>query len=308
MECRVANCPGQDVALLNQIFLNKHDHAMLGGESGELYVEVKGLVYTAKAHDKIDPGGAGMNSIQRRNAAVSLGDPLTISVFAGAGLADVLSTAAIEADFVVKKAARGTETMDGAALVQGILARYSQQYFSTGQCFVVEFQGQNLLLKVGPLEAMAVDKGSGQAGDGGTVGRGMLTSQTQVQLSKAQGSPIVFTGLEDQSRKTIFKQDFSFAEMGIGGLDKEFSDIFRRAFASRIFPASVVKKLGVNHVKGMLLFGPPGTGKTLIARQIGKMLNGATPRPEAEPSPQPSPHPQPATPALAPAQAPSPNP
>ena len=53
-------------------------------------------------------------------------------------------------------------------------------------------------------------------------------------------------------------QDFSFAEMGIGGLDKEFSDIFRRAFASRIFPASVVKNLGVNHVKGMLLYGPPG--------------------------------------------------
>ena len=148
-----------------------------------------------------------MNSIQRRNAAVSLGDPLTISVFAGAGSADLLSTAAIEADFVVKKAARGTETMDGAALVQGILARYSQQYFGTGQCFVVEFQGQNLLLKVGPLEAMAVDKGSGgQAADGGTVARGMLCSQTQVLLSKAQGSPIVFTGLESQSRKTIFKQ------------------------------------------------------------------------------------------------------
>ena len=58
--------------------------------------------------------------------------------------------------------------------------------------------------------------------------------------------------------------------MGIGGLDKEFSDIFRRAFASRIFPASVIKKLGVKHVKGMLLYGPPGTGKTLIARQVGQ--------------------------------------
>ena len=40
----------------------------------------------------------------------------------------------------------------------------------------------------------------------------------------------------------------------------------------------MVKKLGVNHVKGMLLFGPPGTGKTLIARQIGKMLNGKEPK------------------------------
>jgi vesicle-fusing ATPase len=38
--------------------------------------------------------------------------------------------------------------------------------------------------------------------------------------------------------------------MGIGGLDKEFSDIFRRAFASRVFPPSVVEKLGIKHVKG----------------------------------------------------------
>ena len=39
-----------------------------------------------------------------------------------------------------------------------------------------------------------------------------------------------------------------------------------------------MKKLGVKHVKGMLLYGPPGTGKTLIARQIGKMLNGNEPK------------------------------
>ena len=37
-------------------------------------------------------------------------------------------------------------------------------------------------------------------------------------------------------------------------------------------------RLGISHVKGMLLFGPPGTGKTLIARQIGKMLNGKEPK------------------------------
>ena len=40
---------------------------------------------------------------------------------------------------------------------------------------------------------------------------------------------------------------------GIGGLDKEFSDIFRRAFASRVVPASIIAKLGTPHVKGMLL-------------------------------------------------------
>lgn len=41
---------------------------------------------------------------------------------------------------------------------------------------------------------------------------------------------------------------------------------------------SVCIRLGIKHVKGMLLFGPPGTGKTLMARQIGKMLNGKDPK------------------------------
>lgn len=32
--------------------------------------------------------------------------------------------------------------------------------------------------------------------------------------------------------------------MGIGGLDNEFNAIFRRAFASRVFPPEVVEQLG----------------------------------------------------------------
>lgn len=32
--------------------------------------------------------------------------------------------------------------------------------------------------------------------------------------------------------------------MGIGGLDAEFNAIFRRAFASRVFPPEVVYQLG----------------------------------------------------------------
>jgi len=47
--------------------------------------------------------------------------------------------------------------------------------------------------------------------------------------------------------------------MGIGGLDKEFSDIFRRAFASRVFPPDIVEQMGersdtrppANHVAGI---------------------------------------------------------
>ncbi|CAD6567725.1 MAG: transport between ER and Golgi ATPase protein [Tremellales sp. Tagirdzhanova-0007] len=76
----------------------------------------------------------------------------------------------------------------------------------------------------------------------------------------------------------ILAPNFKFEDMGIGGLDTEFAAIFRRAFASRIFPPGLVEKLGIQHVKGILLFGPPGTGKTLMARQIGKMLNAREPK------------------------------
>jgi len=36
--------------------------------------------------------------------------------------------------------------------------------------------------------------------------------------------------------------------------------------------------MGINHVRGMLLYGAPGCGKTLIARQIGKALNAREPK------------------------------
>jgi Cdc6-like AAA superfamily ATPase len=81
---------------------------------------------------------------------------------------------------------------------------------------------------------------------------------------------------------SIINPDFDFNSMGIGGLDAEFNAIFRRAFASRVFPPEVVYQLGkmlyfiskkrvfvclgMKHCRGILLYGPPGTGKTLMAR------------------------------------------
>lgn len=66
--------------------------------------------------------------------------------------------------------------------------------------------------------------------------------------------------------------------MGVGGLNKELENIFRRAFASRRFPPFILKKYGISHIKGILLYGPPGTGKTLIARKLAKSLNSREPK------------------------------
>lgn len=109
--------------------------------------------------------------------------------------------------------------------------------------------------------------------------RGILTRQTFMNFFKDSKSGInLKVSSHRPAANAIFQPDFKFEDMGIGGLDKEFSAIFRRAFASRIFPPGVIEKLGIQHVKGILLFGPPGTGKTLIARRIGKMLKAREPK------------------------------
>jgi vesicle-fusing ATPase len=79
-------------------------------------------------------------------------------------------------------------------------------------------------------------------------------------------------------KKQLFKSDFNFQSLGIGGLDKEFAEIFRRAFNTRRYPQSVIEKYGMKHCKGMILYGPPGTGKTLIARKIAEVLNCKEPK------------------------------
>jgi vesicle-fusing ATPase len=122
-----------------------------------------------------------------------------------------------------------------------------------------------------------------QQGDAPTLtdsnSRGILTRQTVMNFYKDARTGInLKASLNRPATNAILQPNFKFEDMGIGGLDAEFSTIFRRAFASRLFPPGLVERMGILHVRGILLHGPPGTGKTLIARQIGKMLNSREPK------------------------------
>ena len=77
-------------------------------------------------------------------------------------------------------------------------------------------------------------------------------ANTSVIFEKAEGSSIQLSGKSKGKvvRQSIINPDWDFSKMGIGGLDQEFNAIFRRAFASRVFPPEVMEQLGCKHVKG----------------------------------------------------------
>lgn len=149
--------------------------------------------------------------------------------------------------------------------------------FSVGMPMAFEFNQTVLTATVKEIKVFDLSKNI----DGGASSRigliGLLIGNSNIKFQASENSSIMLVG-RNKGYQSVISPDWDFTKMGIGGLDKEFSTIFRRAFASRVFPPDIVERLGVRHVKGILLYGPPGTGKTLIARKIGKMLNATEPK------------------------------
>jgi len=88
-------------------------------------------------------------------------------------------------------------------------------------------------------------------------------------------SSLQSSGKSDASNALNKKLGMDFEN--VGGLDAQLDDIARRVLASRANPAAA-KRLGVSHVRGILLSGPPGCGKTLLARELSRLLGAREPQ------------------------------
>ncbi|KAI9797716.1 MAG: hypothetical protein M1825_005708 [Sarcosagium campestre] len=256
-------------------------------DGSDLYLLINGnFVFTARPFDGFPPGLISLSDPQRTWASVSLTDTVEAQVYDPflQGGQSFLGGMDVEVGFAGRKT---TETpYDQDELTKTFVRTtqtYQNQIFAPGQRVLMDYKSIPLLLVVRAVQL--IDLNSEKPGSSSAptqsdpFARGILTQHTPMTFFKDSKSPIKLKASSKRpAANSIIQPNFKFEDMGIGGLDTEFSAIFRRAFASRIFPPGLVEKLGIQHVKGILLFGPPGTGKTLIARQIGKMLNAREPK------------------------------
>jgi len=280
---KVAKCPSDTLSMTNRVVVNTIEfdpkqtpHLEIFTQPGVSYI----MSTVADNSGSISSGSLGFGLTLRKWAILSLNQEIQVKPYHFDLEKNCISTLTVEVDFFNKKNT-STEDYNSDLMLADFTSQFCNIALTEGQLLVFSF-GDKKLLAVTIKDIEASDLRKIQAGKESKykVRTGVLLANSSVIFNKAEGSTIKLTGKSKGKleRQSIINPDWDFSKMGIGGLDEEFNSIFRRAFASRVFPPEIMEQLGCSHVKGILLHGPPGTGKTLMARQIGKMLNAKEPK------------------------------
>ncbi|GFZ44719.1 Vesicular-fusion protein SEC18 [Saitozyma sp. JCM 24511] len=262
----IAPCPSDPLALTNRLVVS----------GGDFPPEVEFVIIRNRFILSIirDPTGTlppkhlGPSKIIRQWIGLSaVGETVECEPYAP-GNGEWASSVELEVSFRLKRK-ETSDLFDCEDMAAAFIAAFPSLPVTPLQPLVFDYRGHELKATVRTVSTL----------DGAEGQTGVIMEGTEVLWVKDPTSGMKLKNTsKNRPTNAILAPNFKFEDMGIGGLDTEFAAIFRRAFASRIFPPGLVDKLGIQHVKGILLFGPPGTGKTLMARQIGKMLNAREPK------------------------------
>ena len=268
--------PSDELTTRNALFTNFKDLTMIKEKTGsknKLYVKVKGKILELQGADGINDNCIAMGLLFRKMLGVgsTISDEVNFEYMYDRQPPKSNLT---HVKFRVTLRDRREETLklEDTVIIDMIKKKYAGTPINAGHVLFLILGDGRFSIEASELEIDPL--GPLNENDGGkkyAVNFGFLAEDTNIDL--ASDSSNLKISSKVMKAKALTKFGFNFNEMGVGGLDTEISNIFRRAFTTRLYPAAYLEKYGIHHVKGILLYGPPGTGKTLIARTLANALN-----------------------------------
>ena len=270
--CRL---PSDDLASKNAIFVNFGQLSELKLKTGakdKLYVKTKGKILEILAASNIEKDSIAMNKLTRKLLQIGEDDSINFEYMYDK---QPNKSNLTHIKFKVNPKTRLDEQIkvEDTELLEIIKNSYVGTPINEGTYLYFVHNGIGLTFEACELEIDPLGPMNEERSSKNKVNFGFLAMDTNIEL--ASENPKYKINSKQMKAKRLTKFGFNFNEMGVGGLDTEISNIFRRAFTTRLYPTAYLEKYGIHHVKGILLYGPPGTGKTLIARTLANALNVA---------------------------------
>lgn len=241
-------------AFENTLIHNKNDFK---GQSN-IYIKLNDFVIYPSIAGDIESGAICIGVIVRNKLNLSLTDTIAVTELSPCKY-KILNDITIKVSIYTKnKLQKNIISIHEDEIKEKILITFKNYYFSINQTLLLNLNDINFVLHI-------------MTNNDGFITKDVIMNiySDDVTLNLV-GSKLL--------KRDLFRDDYNFEELGIGGLNKELIGVFRRALSTRAFKPTIAEKLGIKHVKGILLYGPPGTGKTLIARKIGSMITDNEPK------------------------------
>ena len=272
---KACKLPADELASKNAIFVNFNQLSEIKTKTGaknKLYAKAKGKILEICGAQGVDQGGVAMSKLTRKLLQIGEDDSINFEYMFDKQPPKSKLT---HIKFKVNPRKKLDETIkiDDTVLIDIIKKLYAETPFNNSTLLYFTQKDLGMTIEACELEIDPLGPLSEERSNKNIVNFGFLSIDTNIELTSENSRFKIQS--KQMKAKQLTKFGFDFNEMGIGGLDKEISNIFRRAFTSRLFPSSYIEKMGIKHVKGILLYGPPGTGKTLIARTLAQALNVA---------------------------------
>ena len=270
--CRL---PSDDLASKNAIFVNFGQLSELKSKTGakdKLYVKTKGKILEILAASNIEKDSIAMNKLTRKLLQIGEDDSINFEYMYDK---QPNKSNLTHIKFKVNPKKRFDEQIkvEDTELLEIIKKSYDGTPINEGTSLYFVHNDIGLVIEACELEIDPLGPMNEERSSKNKVNFGFLAMDTNIELASENNKYKINS--KQMKAKRLTKFGFNFNEMGVGGLDTEISNIFRRAFTTRLYPTAYLEKYGIHHVKGILLYGPPGTGKTLIARTLANALNVA---------------------------------